>query len=88
MIERSKEMSGEVLRAMMVRVASWITSVRRGGGASSSARQPSSQAVIHQHAGLFLVAPDMVGDRPAPVKPVCPDGRIKDRRHAHRIIDL
>jgi hypothetical protein len=30
----------------------------------------------------------MIGERSAPVEPVCPDGRIKDRRHAHRIIDL
>src|SRR4051812_42248031 len=50
----SKEMSGDLLRAMMLRVESLITSVRIGGGASSSAVQPS-QAV--SGGAFFMVAP-------------------------------
>jgi hypothetical protein len=42
LIERSKEMSGESLRAMIVRAFSNVTSVASGGG-SSRVPQPSSQ---------------------------------------------
>src|SRR5665213_692940 len=44
LIERSKPMSGELLRAMIVRVASMLSRVCSGAGSGSAEPQPSSNA--------------------------------------------
>jgi hypothetical protein len=75
-MERSKPMSGESLRVMIVRGVSTVTSVRSGG--SSSAPQPSSKPSRADR----LEAAARVRRRAPPAPALAPDARFAAPREA------
>src|SRR5205807_2351474 len=83
LIERSKPMSGESLRAMIVRVASTLRVVRSGIGSSSAVPQPSSNATRFSSSNrplLLLAAPRGAG---IVREVIVADGGSSDETAAH-----